>query len=267
MSPYFSLCKKAMIRSKEFEFYYKQDASHGAILKIAEKAIPANRIYVPLDVAIELCERLELLEQLYQEFRPLPENGQLGYQEIVEAESTYKLELSVRRYRQNLLITQSKKRLTRGPPDNINIPDMSDFRRELAELVEHLSTNCLELLVETDESGLSRMVRGNRVAVIYCPVRPWPWTHSYQRQQLLLDPQLVGLILVDRNVDRIRHYCERVYPDLMLDTYVDMDYDHDEWSVFYENLKVRWIRRGQQFRINERPGTLSLKHEDQWFTA
>jgi hypothetical protein len=78
----------------------------------------------------------------------------------------------------------------------------------------------------------------------------------------------VGLILFDRDVDKIREYCERTYPNLMVDSYVDMDYEQNDWTaVFFENLKIRWIRRGQQFRINEHPGTLSLKQEDHWFTA
>ena len=106
-----------MIRSKEFKIFSKPDA----LLK---------EIYVTLDVAIELCERLKALEQLYWESRPLPRNGRLHSEEMVEQESTYTLDLSVSEYRQNLQITQSKKILTRGPCDSINIPDVGEFRRE-----------------------------------------------------------------------------------------------------------------------------------------
>ena len=265
MSPYFSFCKNMMIRSKEFKIFCKPDAHHGVRLKITETVV--KKIYVTLDVAIELCERLKALEQLYWESRPLPRNGRLHSEEMVEQESTYTLDLSVREYRQNLQITQSKKIWTRGPCDSINIPDVGEFRRELFHLVEELSTNYLTLSVVTDDSGISKVLRGNRVAVIYCPIRPWPWTRSYPITELVFDATLVGLILFDRDIDKIREYCEHNYPDLMVDSYVDMDYESDDWNVLYQNLKIRWIRRGQQFRINEHHGTLSLKHEDHWFTA
>jgi len=265
MSHYFSLCKKIIIRSKEFKIFFKQDAHHGAILKITETAV--NKIYVTLDVATELCERLIALENIYQESRPLPRNGQLHFEEIFEPDSTYKLDLSIKEYRQNLQITQSKKIWTRGPCDSIQISDIGEFRRELNQLVEELSINYLKLNVEKDDSGIVKVIRGNRAAAIYCPIRPWPWTRSYPAKELLFDPTLVGLILFDRDVGKIRKYCERTYPDLMVDAYVDMNYDINEWNFLYENLKIRWIRHGQQFRINKHPGTLSLKHEDRWFTA
>ncbi|EFX68945.1 hypothetical protein DAPPUDRAFT_259343 [Daphnia pulex] len=275
MSPYFTFFRKLTIRSKDFSIYCKPDAHHGAILKITQTNAGApggktvvNKIYATLDVATELCERLNALEQLYRESHPLPRNGRLHFEEIVEQDSTYKLDFSVKEYRQNLEMTQSKKILTRGPCDSINIPDVGEFRRELLQLVEELSNNYLTLKIETaDNTGFSKVIRGNRVAVIYCPVRPWPWTRSYPTEVLLFDPILVELILFDRDVKKIREHCDRTYPDLMVDAYVDMNYDHNEWNIFYENLKIRWIRRGQQFRINEHLGTLSLKHEDHWFTA
>ena len=82
-----------------------------------------------------------------------------------------------------------------------------------------MSNDSMALHVEKDNSEISKTIRGNRVAVIYCPIRPWPWTCSYPIKQLLFDPTLVGLIL-NRNVNNIREYCERTYPDLMTDAYV-----------------------------------------------
>jgi hypothetical protein len=72
------------------------------------------------------------------------------------------LDFSVREYRQNLEMTQSKKILTRGPCDSINIrPDVGEFRHELLHLVEELSNLTLE--IETaDNSGFSKVIRGNR---------------------------------------------------------------------------------------------------------
>ena len=84
--------------------------------------------------------------------------------------------------------------------------------------MEELSTNYLTLSVETDDSGISKVLRGNRVAVIYCPIHPWPWTRSYPITELLFDATLVGLILFDRDIHKIREYCEHNYPDLMVDS-------------------------------------------------
>jgi hypothetical protein len=139
-----------------------------------------NKIYANLDVATELCERLNALEYLYQETRPLPRNGRLHFEEIVEQDSTYKLDFSVREYRQNLEMTQSKKILTRGPCDSINIPDVGEFRRELLHLVEKFSNNYLIL---------ARLKR---------PIIP------DSPKLLLFDPILVELILFDRDVEKIR---------------------------------------------------------------
>jgi hypothetical protein len=244
MSPYFTFFRKLTIRSKDFSIYCKPDAHHGAILKITQATAGApggkmvvNKIYANLDVATELCERLNALEHLYRESHPLPRNGRLHFEEIVEQDSTYKLDFSVKEYRQNLEMTQSKKILTRGPCDSINIPDVGEFRRELLHLVEKFSNNYLIL---------ARLKR---------PIIP------DSPKLLLFDPILVELILFDRDVKKIREHCDRTYPDLMVEAYVDMNYDHNEWNIFYENLKIRWIRHGRQFRINEHLGTLSLKHE------
>jgi hypothetical protein len=61
------------------------------------------------------------------------------------------------------------------------------------------------------------------VAVIYCPVHPWPWTRSYPTEVMLLFyPILVELILFDRDVEKIRENYDRTYPDLMVDAYVEL---------------------------------------------
>ncbi len=268
--PYFTLRKKLAIRSKEYNIYCKTDVIHGALIKIAElgpsRRAAVSKIYATLDVALEICDRLGNMEHLYNEYRPLPRDGRLKYDEIVEPESTYQLDLSVIDYRQCLRITQSKPRLTRGPSDTISIADIADFRRELTGLLDELCSTHFVPSVNSDD-GVNKVVRGNRAAVIYSPIRPWPWTRSYPAEQLLFDPNLVALIIFERDVARIRDYCERVYPDLMVDAYVDMNYDPNEWNTVFESLKVRWIRRGQKFRVNDRLGTIVLKKEDRWFTA
>ena len=273
MSPYFSLYRKLQpVRSKEFNVYVKPDVIQGALIKIEEmgpsRRAPISKIYVSLDIAIELCDQLDQMEQLYNEFRPLPRDGQLKYEEIVDQDSTYQMDLSINNYRQNLRITQSKPRLTRGPSHSITIPDIGNFRRQLTPIVDELSNTHLTPIVEEDR-GVNKVIRGNRAAVVYSTIRPWPWTRSYTTGRLLFDPNLIALIVFDRDVGRIRDYCERVYPDLMVDAYVDMNYDHNEWDALYGNLKVRWIPRGQQFLVRNdmRVGTLCYMNEDSWHAA
>lgn len=274
MAP-FTLRRRLNIRSKEYNLYEKVDRSHGAIVRIEEMGGPANRqscsnIFVNLDAAIEMCDRLNRMEQYYQEFRPLPRNCQLCSDTIVESDSTYQLELNIVEYRQLLRITQSKPRVTRKQSDTLTVLDIGDFRRQLLLFVEHLCGIHYRLNVEPEAgtAGIVKVVRGKRVAVVYCTNRPWPWTRSYPPEKLIFDPVLVGMILFNKDVVRMRNYCEATYPDLVVETFVDMN-DEQEQSVaaYYQNLNVRWIRRGDQFRINERPGMVSLKREERWFTA
>lgn len=252
------------IRSKQYNVYQKNDRQHGSLLRIEE--VGGSNIFLSLDVAIEFCERLEKIDRIYQDFRPLPRAGRLCLEEIVEPESTYQLEFGVMEYRQMLRISQIKPRVTRQNTETITILDIGDFRRQLTLFVDELATNTLEPTIRIDSNGIAKVVRGRRVAVIYCPSRPWPWTRSYPTEPMLFDPLLVGMILFNRDDNRIRNYCEQTYPNLMVDTFVQMDYGANPAANF-NGLRVRWIRQGEQFRINDRPGTLALRSDDHWFTA
>lgn len=267
--PYFTLSRKLNIRSKEYNLYEKPDRLLGALLRIEETGGPGNRpsssIFADLDTGIEICDRLDRMEQYYQEFRPLPRNCRLCSDVIVQPNSTYQLEFNIVEYRQVLRITQNRSIVTRKHHNAITILDIGEFRRQLLQFVEDLSNTYLNIVVE-EEDGITKVIRGKRAAVIYCPGRPWPWTRSYQPEKLLFDPILTGMILFNRDVEGMRNYCETTYPDLMVDIFIDMNEEEDQ-SVDYRNLSVRWIRRGDQFRINERPGMMSLKREDRWFTA
>lgn len=269
--PYFSLIKTILVRSKEFQIHGKPDQQHGALLKIVEMKNgrqSADKIYVTLDAAHELCDHLRSLERIYREFRPLPTMGRLAFQEMVEEDATYRLELGVVDRRQILGITQCRERSTRHPCNTITIADVREFRRELGKIVKQLSWDCFKLSVEFD-NGIMKVVRGKRVGVIYCPVQPWPWGHSHMKEKLLFDHNLVRKILFKETPRNIRDYCENAYPGLMLETYVDMNYDPSTLDDVYKNLKIRWIRRGQKFRINDvhSVGTISLKYEDHFYRA
>ena len=123
--------------------------------------------------------------------------------------------------RQSLKIKQSKPYNTRGPYNCfLNIPDIADFNSQLAPIVDELSNTYLTTFVEEDR-GVNKVIRGNHVAAVFSPIRPWPWTRSYTTERLLFDPNLIALIVYNRDAGMIREYCERAYPDLMVDAYAE----------------------------------------------
>ena len=261
MTRYYSLRKKVTIRSKEYHIFQKDDN-----LKIAQ--MDANgkaEIYLTLDTAIELCDRLEHYVRFYQQFRPLPRNANIRSEMMNEPDATYRLDLDVIDYRQHLVITQSKPRLTRAPSPSITIRDAELFRLELLNVVnEMLADHPIGLRLVF---GIPKMFRGDRVAVIYSPIRPWPWNNSEQSEHLLFETHLAEMILNGRDALEMREYCELRYPHLMNDLYVNMDDTIDQNAPF-EELRIRWIRRGARFRINDlNQGSVVLANEDVWYTA
>lgn len=260
MTRYYTLMKKVTIRSKEYHIFEKDHH-----LKIAQVGIAHGEIYLALDSAIELCDRLEELVRCYEEFRPLPRNGTIRSELMEEPDATYRLELNVVDYRQHLIITQSKPRKTRAPSPSITIRDAEVFRYELLEVINGLCRNLpLELVMDL---GIPKVVCGARVAVIYSQVRPWPWNLSNQSEALLFEPELIRMILNHETTQEMRDYCELRYPHLMVDFYVNMD-DTINQNAPFDDLKIRWVRRGAQFRVNDfRHGSIVLPHEDRWYTA
>ena len=97
-----------------------------------------------------------------------------------------------------------------------------------------------EVEQDCDAGEIKKIVRGNRVAIVYSTIRPWPWTRSYSTERLLFDPKFVDLIEKARHVELIRDYCEHVYLDLKVDNFMDIERDI-KWKILFGNLKVRWI--------------------------
>lgn len=265
----FELRRIVLVRSTEYRFSDKHDQEQGAILKIAEMGHgkDLNVIYVNLDTASELCDRFQYMARAYEELRPIPEEDrQLFCEEIVGNDTTLKLEFNIVASRPVLEISQKKRRATRAPSGSITVRDVSKFQRYMAVLIEELSSIHFVMDKKT-LNGFEKIVRGNRVAVIYCSIRPWPWTTYYSPiEKLLFEPSLVNMLLVDRpDIQRITDYCEEKYSELLTETYVKMD-DDNQVSIF-KFLAIRWIRQGEKFRINEYPGLLTLKNEEHWYTA
>ena len=264
----FYLRSKLQIRSQEFWFYDKHQ-DQGAIIKIVEMGpgTTIDQIYIKLDAAIDLNDKLKKMERLYQAIRPLPRESVLCHEDIADdSDIKYQVDLSVEEYRQILKITQIKPIRTRAYQSNvITVRDIGRFTSHLSLLLEEISEFHQRLVTEDAGGGIPKVVRGKRVAVIYCNSRPWPWTRSYQVEKLLFDPELVALIQ-NHDLEGIRHYCEVNYPNMLIDDYVNMN-DEDNYAIDYENLNIRWVRKGKQFRINDLAGMVSLKDEDDWYTA
>lgn len=260
----FNLKNVIQARSTIYNVYVNGDK-----LKIAQLGPTGNvvsEIYISLDGTMDLCDRLDDFGQFYRAFRPLPENGVLRREELVvpESQSTYQLELSVVHYRQHLKITQVKSRATRTPNPCITIRDTARFQSQLLQTVNEI---CEQLpLMVVHDNGIQKMARENRIAVIYCKSGPWPWNVSFQSEALLFEPTLVNKILYRRGAHNIRKYCERQYPQLMTEFYVDMN-DTTSANNMFKDLEIRWIRQGSRFRINNSHRRPVVDGEDQWYTA
>lgn len=263
-----TLRRKFRLRSREFLICARVE-SGGIQLTLAEAGRATSEVHVSLDTAAELCDVLLDYDAYYREYRPLPERGAvLKRSRLVTADGAYLLELAVDDYRQRFTVTQDKERRTRSPPPAMSVPDMRGFRRALVQVVDQLSEEYLPLYYySAGERGVTKMVRGGRVAVLYCPARAWPWRLSEHAERLLFEPELVRMILDKQEPAELQRYCERRYPDLVAGAREDGVARPvlDEFKC----LSVRWVRMGAEFRVHrpERPGRVVLRHEDRWFTA
>jgi len=259
------LKKRFTIRPKNYEIWVKPDGVK--ITELREDGSIKSEIRMPLESAADLCDRLIILARFYQNFRPLPKTDVLRREFMEKNETHYRLELSVVEYHQMLVIAQSKRRQTRTPCQSISVRDTQLFHDELVNVVNELQQQ-FRPRVDVDFNGIPKVVREERVAVIYCPSRPWPWNVSHRMEALLFEPDLIGMIIFGHPVREMRQFVERSYPDLMNDFYVDMNEDNPD--AFFEDLRVRWVPRQSQFRINNLltpPGAVVLANEDLWYTA
>ena len=261
------LKKRFSIRNKKYEIWVKPDGVK--ITELRANGSVQSEIRLPLESAADLCDRLESLIRFYEKFRPLPKTDVIRREFMEEdPETGYGLELRVEDYRQLLVISQNKARWTRTPCPSITVLDTGLLYHELVTVVNELQQQ-YEVTVQVDANGIRKVVRGDRMAVIYCPSRPWPWNVSHRTEALLFEPNLAGMIIFGRPVRERIEFVEQSYPDLMNDFYVDMNGDIPV-EAFFEDLRVRWVRRGSQFRINDfdaLPGAVIQAHEDIWYTA
>ena len=262
--------RKFLLKKREYLICARVAAENAIHLKLAESRRSTSEIHVSLDTAAELCDALADYDAYYHDYRPLPDHDTvLKRSSIVTEDGTYLLELHVRKQRQCFTITHDKQRRTRSPPHVLTFLNMKGFRQVLAEVVDQLSREYLPLLYYRADS-VTKVMRGNRVAVLYCPVRPWPWGRSDQTEKLLFEPVLVRMILNKQEPAALQDYCAEHYKSLVEDA-AEAAGDGRMQPVLdvFKCLSVRWVRKGAEFRVDrpERPSRVVLLHEDRWFTA
>jgi hypothetical protein len=102
---------------------------------------------------------------------------------------------------------------------------------------------------------MEKVVRDGKVAVVYSPGFGAGWyTWNQEHPELLFDPTIVKYV-EDQDLDSLRSYMGLKFPEVYVSDYND--------------LTVKWIPQGIEFRIDEYDGNESVvtKQDDTWFVA
>ena len=104
---------------------------------------------------------------------------------------------------------------------------------------------------------MNKLIRDNKVAVLYSPDFGAGWfTWNYQYPEILFDPFIVQMVEDNTDSKTIELYCEEKYP-----------------KGFFggaEDLIIKWVDIGRQFRIDEYDGNESIifrDNDDDWIKA
>lgn len=101
---------------------------------------------------------------------------------------------------------------------------------------------------------MNRLVRDNKVAVLYHPDYGSGWYTNHYIEELLFDPSIVQWVEADE-YDKVRTYVTLKYPNAYLRG--------------LEGLEIEWLPIGTEFRIDEYDGAEVIKYKDneRWITA
>jgi hypothetical protein len=102
---------------------------------------------------------------------------------------------------------------------------------------------------------MNKVIRDNRVAVIYSPGFGAGWyTWNYEYPEMIFDPVIVGYLESDSREE--------------ISTYVAMRYP-DAYVGGLDDLTIGWVPEGSDFRIHEYDGNESIEIKDElnWLTA
>lgn len=105
---------------------------------------------------------------------------------------------------------------------------------------------------------MQKYIKDGQVAVLYSPGFGAGWyTWNTEYPQMVFDPKIVEFLIEDTDdrIGKIVQYCENAYPDSYLSG--------------VDDLSIRWLPIGTEFRINEYDGseTIEIKEKTVWLTA
>jgi hypothetical protein len=109
---------------------------------------------------------------------------------------------------------------------------------------------------QIEDLKMEKVIKSGLVAVLISPNFGAGWsTWNQLKPELLFDPVIVGMVEDGTDSKTIEAYCEAKYPD--------------GYFGGADDLEVKWIPVGTQFRIHEYDGseTLELKDVLPWIIA
>ena len=104
---------------------------------------------------------------------------------------------------------------------------------------------------------MNKVVRDGMVAVLYSPGHGagWStWARPEIRQDIVFDPAIVGLVEQEK-FEELEAFVALKYPGL--------------FTGGLEQLQIRWVTEGLQFRITDYDGNESIEFRNNidWYTA
>jgi hypothetical protein len=101
---------------------------------------------------------------------------------------------------------------------------------------------------------MKKLIRDQKVAVLVSPGFGAGWYTWHGVEQLIYDPSIAEWV-EQKAFDKVLTYMELKYPDV--------------YCGGVEDLEVRWVSEGAQFRIDEYDGaeSLVLAVNEHWLTA
>lgn len=103
---------------------------------------------------------------------------------------------------------------------------------------------------------MNKLIRDGKVAVLISPEYGAGWsTWNYDLPEILFDPEVVKMVEDKTDSETIQLYCDAKYPD--------------HYFGGADDLEVKWLPIGTEFKVNEYDGfeTLEIKDLETWIVA
>lgn len=103
-----------------------------------------------------------------------------------------------------------------------------------------------------------RVICNGKIAVICRSMPGKGWYSVHRQSKLLFSPAIVDMILRNCSSSKIYNFC---LPYKELEIYS---------NHFYKNLKIKWVKQGEEFRIHEEDGkeeVILKANDNSWFQS